>query len=387
MKRFFRKLHLWLSIPLGILITVICLTGAMLVFRAEIEEVIYRKLIYTDKEAGEKLSLSAVVPLVEAQLDGDAVAGITVHADPRRTYSVSLASNPRTEVYVDPYSGEILGKAEGGFFSNVMQLHRWLLIKRDVGKPIVGYTTLLFVLILLSGIVICFPKNRRQLKRVFTIHLRKGWRCFWYDLHVSGGMYVVIGLLILALTGLSWSFQWYRQPFYKLFGADVSVSGGGHSPQSGNARQAFQSPGQGKKGEQAGAEQQGTRGGLGQRSRSPQKVNAIHWDKVLSAIRDENPEYKQISIRDNSATVAQNKVFGNSRASDKYTFLPSTGEITERTPYAQQDRTTQVRGWIYSIHVGSWGGLFSKILTFLIALTGAVLPITGYYLWIRRMRK
>ena len=83
--------------------------------------------------------------------------------------------------------------------------------------------------------------------------------------------------------------------------------------------------------------------------------------------------------------VTQNKTWGNSRATDRYSFDGRTGEITEYQPYKDQERTMKVRGWIYSVHVGSWGGWFSRIITCIIALIGASLPITGYYLWIKRL--
>lgn len=38
------------------------------------------------------------------------------------------------------------------------------------------------------------------------------------------------------------------------------------------------------------------------------------------------------------------------------------------------------------VHVGSWGGIITRIINFLAALLGATLPITGYYLWIKRLR-
>ena len=52
------------------------------------------------------------------------------------------------------------------------------------------------------------------------IDVRKGWKKFWHDLHVAGGMYALVFLLAMALTGLTWSFSWYRTGFYKLFGAE-----------------------------------------------------------------------------------------------------------------------------------------------------------------------
>ena len=396
MKKIFKKIHLWLSIPLGVLITIICLTGAILVFRTEIEEAVNKDLIFTQDEQGEKLSITELVPIVSTQLEDDQLTGVTIPADPQRNYTVSVVSNMRAAVYVNPYTGEVLGKMEGGFFSKVMQLHRWLLIKREVGKPIIGYTTLIMVIILISGLIVIFPKSRKQLKRIFSISFTKGWKRFWYDLHVSGGMYVLIGLLVLALTGLTWSFQWYRKPFYKLFGAEIVQQGHAPQPQQNTQQQnnnaslrserskdENQIP-QEKGGERPQSQQsQSSQGGQQRRQES---LNPVHWDDVLAHIQAENPDYKRINIRNNSATVTQDK-WGNSRASDRYTFDGDTGEITEYVPYKDQDRTTKVRGWIYSIHVGSWGGWLSKTITFLVALIGASLPITGYYLWIKRLRR
>ena len=51
--------------------------------------------------------------------------------------------------------------------------------------------------------------------------MQQGWFHFWYDSHVSLGFYATIFLLIMALTGLTWSFRWYRTGFYALFGAST----------------------------------------------------------------------------------------------------------------------------------------------------------------------
>lgn len=50
MRKFFHQIHLWLSIPLGILISVICLTGAILVFEKEITQIMYPETLTTQVE-------------------------------------------------------------------------------------------------------------------------------------------------------------------------------------------------------------------------------------------------------------------------------------------------------------------------------------------------
>ena len=49
MKKVFRKIHLWLSVPFGLLITLICFSGAMLVFETEVMELCHRDLYYVEK--------------------------------------------------------------------------------------------------------------------------------------------------------------------------------------------------------------------------------------------------------------------------------------------------------------------------------------------------
>lgn len=46
-----------------------------------------------------------------------------------------------------------------------------------------------------------------------------------------------------------------------------------------------------------------------------------------------------------------------------------------------------VRSAVYMVHTGSWLGGLTRLVNFLAALLGATLPLTGYYLWIRRLLK
>lgn len=45
---------------------------------------------------------------------------------------------------------------------------------------------------------------------------------------------------------------------------------------------------------------------------------------------------------------------------------------------------SELRRLFYSLHTGAWGGILTKTIYFLSALTGAVLPWTGYYLWFKK---
>ena len=379
MRKIFRNIHLWISVPFGILITLICFSGAALVFEKEVMELCHRELYFVKKVEAAPLPMEQLMTKVAATLpDSVSVTGVNISSDPERAYQVTLSKPRRASMYVDQYTGEITGKYERApFFNFMFRMHRWLLdsMKQDGGifwgKMIVGTSTLMFVFVLISGVVVWWPRTRKALKNSLKIVANKGWRRFWYDLHVAGGMYALVFLLAMALTGLTWSFQWYRTGFYKTFGVEVQPSMG-----HGNAAANATAKGGKRDGKPEGRE------GRGAHRYSPY----TNWQQVYEQLAEANPDYKQISVSDGSASVAVPR-FGNQRGTDRYKFNPRNGEITETTLYKDLDNSGKIRGWIYSVHVGSWGGMLTRILTFVAALIGASLPLTGYYLWIRKKIK
>lgn len=369
MRKAFRNIHLWLSVPFGLIITLVCFSGAMLVFEQEVTEWARPAVFNVDPQDRRPLPVDEVVARVSATLPPDVtVTGITVFSDPAKAWQLTLSKPSRTSVYANPYTGEVTGRSGRlPFFDAMFRLHRWLLDSRPSGdgvfwgKLVVGVSTLLFVPVLVSGVVIWWPRTRRALAGSLKIRVRKGWRTFWYGLHAAGGMYALLLLLVMALTGLTWSFGWYRTGFYALFGVEAKP-GMGHGNAAANA---------------------GQKGGRDRGGRQPE-LRTARWQEVCDRLRQENPAAAQITIADGTASIPANR-FGNTRASDRYTFDPRTGELTGSTLYRTLDNSGKIRGWIYSLHTGSWGGLPARLLWFLAALLGATLPLTGYYLWLKRL--
>ena len=399
MKKIFRKIHLWLSVPFGLIITLVCFSGAMLVFENEVNEWFRHDLYYVETVKESPLPMDKLLEKVATTLpDSVSVTGVSISSDPGRAYQVSLSKPRRASLYVDQYTGEVKGKSErSGFFMFMFRMHRWLLDSMNPGNEgifwgemIVGVSTLLLVFVLISGIVIWWPRTRKALKNSLKITATKGWRRFWYDLHVAGGMYALIFLLAMALTGLTWSFPWYRTAFYKVFGVEVQQRAAqGHEQKSDAQKRDTKLAAHREK------KREGNEVRKGERSRRPENNHSdmysvtspfVYWQEIYDKLRRQNPEYKQISISSGTASVSFNR-FGNQRASDRYSFNTDNGEFTETSLYQHQDKSGKIRGWIYSVHVGNWGGMFTRILTFIAALLGAALPLTGYYLWIKRLIK
>ena len=371
MKKTFRKIHLWLAVPFGLIITIICFTGALLVFEDQVTQLTNRHLYYVESPGSQPLPVGTLVEKVESQLTkGATITGVTIYPQPDRSYQVNLSAPKGAAVYIDPYTGEVLGQSQRTpFFRTVFMLHRWLLDSQPAdggifwGKRITGISTLLIVIILLSGIVIWWPRSRKGLKNGIQIALRKGKARFWHDLHAAGGIYVLLLVLVMALTGLTWSFDWYKNAFYTLFGVETTA------PAKGPAHKE-KSP-------------QGPQPGTTTEATAPVTPFAC-WQQVYDQVAAENPDRLKIEITDGTASVSNNR-YGNIRGTDRYTFDPQSGQITGASLYKDTGNSGKIRGWIYSVHTGAWGGNLTRIIWFLAALLGATLPLTGYYLWIKRL--
>ncbi len=386
MMKFFRKIHLWLSVPFGIIITLVCFSGAMLIFEPEITRAVKNDVYYVTEVKDSALPMGELMETVKATLpDSVSITGVTVFSDNSRTYQVNLSKPRRASLFIDQYSGQITGKYERiGFFSTMFKLHRWLLDSANphgdgvkIGKTLVGISTLIFVIALITGVIIWWPRARKGLLHSLSISFSNGWNGFWKGLHVAGGMYALIFVLAMALTGLTWSFDWYRSAFYAVCGVE-------HTPR--NFSQATTKTDADKGGRHEGRGGEGRRGGDNQgghgRGEGRRHSEFGRWQQVYDEIKAQNPDAPQITIAPESATVTLSNS-GNSRASDRYEFNRRSGEITPSTKYADTVEADKLRGWIYSIHTGSLGGMFTRILW----LLGASLPLTGYYIWIKHLMR
>lgn len=454
MRKIFSKLHLWLSVPFGIVITITCFTGALLVFEKEITALCGDDITAVTP-VGEPLPVSVIADKVDATLPADVdVKGVVVSSSPDEAYRVNLSKPKKAAVYVNQYTGEVIGKDERlPFFQAVFRLHRWLMDRNPGedkvfwGKIIVGASTIAFVVILLTGLVIWWPRNRKMLKNRLQITFRKGKNRFWYDLHVAGGFYTLLLLLVMALTGLTWSFEWYRSGFYALFGAGEakSVAVIDKAPEkvaeppvcTGRCRDCTlpvcvnNVDSKSSAVEQRGAARwnvdavtaatnvvdakyvdEGTAVSIadvdavsaatmvdaqigatdivdGNSGATPVNTSVdgfpfSSWQKAFENVEERVPHYETITLSAGCISVKES-VYGNTRAADKYFFNEDSGDIERVETYRDAACDSKINGWVYTLHTGAWGGWLSRILSFLAALLGATLPLTGYYFWIRRL--
>ena len=357
-RKLFKKLHLWLSLPFGLIIMTTCLTGALLVFEKEITELVRHDSYTIPVRKTQSLSLQSLLERVARETpDSVQITSVTIPSDFRRAYTVGLSKPRRAGVLVDPYTGKIVGQSGRlPFFTTVRELHRWLLdsMKPDSegifwGRVIVGTSTLLFVFILLTGLFLWWPKKLKGVGKRLKISLRQGRQRLFYDLHAVGGVYVFVLLLAMAMTGLTWSFEWYRTGFYKVFGAEMAEGDkGDKGPKKDKGKDAPR---------EEGAEQ----------AKLP--ASYIYWEEVVSyVIEVSEADYTEITVKDGEVEVPL-QGWAIAVLRDSFRFDKKTGQMTEYKAYREVKRDKKLRGWIYSIHTGAWGG---SLHTYLLLPSGAL---------------
>lgn len=384
MKKIFAKIHLWLSLPLGIVLTIVCLSGAVLVFEGEITRALHPELYRVAAPADARpLRPSQLAGRIGAQMpDSLHLVSLQLSARSDEPCMAAFRETGRRQLSVDPYTGNVNGWAESpAFFGTVRKLHRWLLDpppskgEKSVGKAIVGVSTLALVLILVSGLILWIPRSRKALRNRLKVSYSDGRRRFWHDCHVSLGFYATLLLLVMALTGLTWSFGWYRTAAYALLGGPQQTVAAQEKPSrkadSGNRHERERS------GERTAGREQGKR----QAETEARPFDYAVWDEVLEQLTAHYTAYKTIVLTQTEAQVARQSAM---RRIDRATFDPRSGRLAEITRYEETPRQQRLRGWFYAFHTGTWGGIWTKILYFIAALIGASLPLTGYWLWWRR---
>ena len=365
-RKLFNDIHLWIGIAAGLILFVVCLTGTIYTFRTEIEETIANDKFFVEvPENGQRIASDGLLDIVRAEFPGQVVSSLDIPTNEARSYRVYVRKEGerRGKRYlVNPYNGQILGDtstSSSEFFSTVFRLHRWLALDTKIGRPIVGWATVIFVFLCLTGIVIWVPQKVKAWKQGLKIKWSGNWKRVNHDLHNALGFYSVIFLLIMGLTGLQWSFDWYRTGLYNFLGVDRSRK----APQEELTQVSYE-------------------------GMTPLSIESVvsKADKLL----DYNGNYS-ISLPNEGATsisITKAKVgFFASSGRDRITLNRYTGELEKKDIFSEKPFNEQVGSSIKALHMGYVFGTFSKIIYFITCMIATSLPVTGTLIWVNKLKK
>jgi uncharacterized iron-regulated membrane protein len=359
------KAHLWLGLTSGLLVFIIAVTGCIYAFQAEITNAIESHR-FVDVQNRPVLQPSVLKKIGEETLPGKHMHAILYPKPGRAAQVIYYNADPLYYyiVYLNPYTGEVLKVSDENatFFRFILDGHFYLWLPPEIGQPVAATATLIFVVMLISGIVLWWPRSKAASKQRFSIKWSARWRRKNYDLHNVLGFYSSAIALILALTGLVWGFQWFANGLHTVAGGEKSL--------------LFIEP----------------------VSDSTQVYNREQpaIDVLYQRMRAENPTAKIIEVHipmtaGSSIEVAINPDDETYWQTDYRYFDQNTlAELSVDHIYgklADNNAADKLIRMNYDIHTGAIIGLPGKILAFFASLLVASLPVTGFCIWYGRRRK
>lgn len=365
-KKVVSKLHLWLGLSSGLVVFIIAITGCIYAFKTEIEDATqsYR---FIENQNKPFLLPSQIETIAERALPGKHAHSVTYEKNGRAAEVSFYNKDPEyySRLYLNPYDGKILKikNMEDDFFRFILMGHFYLWLPENIGQPVVATATLIFVALLISGIILWWPKNKNGKKQRFSVKWNSKWRRRNYDLHNVLGFYISSIALLLALTGLVWGFQWFAKSLY------WTASGGKEMIQYYQVH-----------------------------SDTLYKANTqlSPADQVWHKMKHEYPDAASIEVHypeDAAEAIAANAnpeegTYWKSdyRYYDQHTLkeIPVTHLYGKLENASGADKLLRMN---YDIHVGAIIGLPGKIIVFLASLVVASLPVTGMYIWWGRKKK
>lgn len=363
MRNFWFQLHWLLGITAGTVLALVGVTGGLLSFEHEILHLINRDVMNVTPREAPRLTPDALLARAKTAVPERPVMAVSLAGEPDHAATVTFApSNPAArggeQVFFDPYTGEMLGKARGReFFSTVMGLHRWLLTG-EVGKQIVGASTVALLVLCFSGLYLRWPRRVTDLRRWFTFRWSLTGRAFLWNLHSVIGTWVLPLYILASITGLYWSYDWYRSGLFKLAGVEPPAR-------------------------------------MGAPGREPVKgpLPEVALDTAWRAFNDTVPAYSTVRLqlpRRAGEPISLNYMDPNpphERAFNQMRINPNDGTVLEHKRYADKPLNEKLMGSMLPLHSGSFFGTPVLVAMMLASLAMPLFAITGWMLYLDRRKR
>ncbi|MDM1359878.1 PepSY-associated TM helix domain-containing protein [Myroides marinus] len=367
-RQLMNDLHLWLGIGSSIVLFIVCLTGTIYTFKSEIQSMMAPEMYKLTEVKDEVLPINELKEFVESSYQGK-VQRVSIANQKDKPYMFSVGFKDKEKknetVYLNPYTKEVVGSGKGPgdeFFMTVFKLHRWLLLESEIGRPIVGVATLIFVFLSISGLILWFPKKIKgwkSFKPGFKIKFNAKWKRINHDLHNTLGFYTLLIVVIMSLTGLCWSFEWYKDGLSKVLGTKVFGGRNEAKPES-----------------------------------TFVDIKTITLAEALDIANKELPYVaRNISIsmpKDSIGSYEINKndlARFNESATDRVFIDQYSGSVLKKEVFADKTVGEKISASIKPLHLGDIYGKFSKTIYFIVCLIATTLPVTGIFIWLNKMKK
>ena len=392
----FVVLHRYVGLVMAGFLIIAGLTGALLVWYYELDALINPQWLQVEPPAAhsELLSPFALRDQVDAAYpDANVHWMMLAPPDTHSPVRFFLSAKPGApalpidEVFVNPYTGQILGGRLWGDLSQglanlmpfVYRLHHSLALG-TVGTWIFGVIALLWTLDCFVGAWLTFPPPRRRdarhRPRRFWTRWAKAWRLRWragghkrtFDLHRAGGLWPWALLLVFAWSGVALTL--YDEIYRPTTGLFLS----------------FQQDPLATVPTRANPSQQPQIGWEPGYHAARQYLEALAQDRDLEIHPLERFAYTP--HKNALKLMARTSSDVNERFGETWVYVDATdGAVLGHYLPTGEAAGNTVTTWLTSLHIAAVGGVGYRVLATVLGVAVIVLSVTGILIWWRKRAK
>lgn len=353
-QKWWGKWHLYLGLIAGLIVSVVGVTGSILVFQDEIDQKLNPELFFVEGQGNYK-DYDEILSLVRDHHPELSIQSITINKGGEHPTYRLTTNGFQTEVFINPYTGDIIGSRprNGGFISTVMEIHRTLMIP-FAGSYIVGLASLILLILSITGIRLWLPKKISQLKSSFTVRFsvsRQKQNRSWHNLF---GVFTFPIVTMLSLSGCVIFLNMLFIPMIMML--------------SGNSPKLMMKI-------------------FGAQSAYSDRCKSLPISDIMASFHDVAPEAKVKMIMFPRDSVGAYLISAQSPAKLKEgrriisTVDQYSGKVIFNSDTDFPNVAKAYFSWIQPIHFGTFGGIITRILAMIGGLTPLILTITGFFIW------
>lgn len=351
-KNLARQVHLWLGLATGIIVFIISITGCIYVFEEEIRDFTQQKDLYAPIQNKPFIGLEKIVNNFKKEVPKEKITVIRINQKEPNA-AVELGTKKKV-YYFNPYDGTLINSEKPDWLVTVRKLHTELLLG-DAGSFIQRWSVVIFTLMLITGIILWFPNQIKNIKQALTIKWKASFKRVNYDLHNVLGFYASFILIIIALTGLFFAFKEVRDTAAFLTGSKLT---------------------DGKK--------------VASKTIVVKEPLSVIYNRIYTTTTQQYPGANTATLSIKKSGDLRLRLlypYNWSRKQNTFFFDPKTGQPLRYKLYKDFNSADVLEATNYDLHTGRLFGLFGKIVAFLASLIAASLPITGFIIWLKKKKK
>ncbi|HEX7933268.1 MAG TPA: PepSY domain-containing protein [Paraburkholderia sp.] len=396
---------------------VLAITGTLYCFQPQIEPLLYPKLLVVEQQSTPRISEDLLLARARAAMPPAALAvtaAITNSPESSAEFVFRLADGDKQSVYLNPYSGEILGtlSADRRFMQVDRMLHRKLLLGKP-GELLMELAACWTLVMIGTGVALWWPRAASTVRDALVPCLTLKGRPLWKNIHAVMGIWLALGAVLFVLSGLPWSGSWGKQ-----FKALATAANLGAPPGTWGGLPLRSALPHATSGHAKGANADGT-------TIAEHEGHTAQTDSMPGMVMDDLPlpqtpwavgnarvpasaDAKAATALPLGHIVAQAAWLGVTSGYSIALPMSSTGVYTvsyfpadpklERTIYMDQYSGAVLKDIRYedygavskavsygtSLHMGRYFGAANQILCAAISLGLAAMAVTGYVMWWKR---